>query len=74
MTLKEKQEKYFPTNLRTQIMLCMYLYGGSFYRGLSINQKINHRFAMSKGGYTYKENRKRFAFRRISSDNLRLPF
>jgi hypothetical protein len=74
MTLEEKQEKYCPTNICTQTMLCMYIYGGSFYRGLSINQKINHRFKMSQGGYTYKENRQRFALRRVLFDYSQLPF
>lgn len=45
-TLIENQIKYPRTNLKTETMLCMFIYGGAWYRSLSINEKINHRYKL----------------------------
>jgi len=41
-TLEQKQLLY-PNINTSQALICMYLYGGEWYKNLSINDKINHR-------------------------------
>lgn len=72
-TLRQKALIYRDTNLKTQPLICLYIYGGSRYRMLSINEKINLRASLMESDYlsdsSFKKRYNKNAFKRVSTAN-----